>query len=130
MWIYEQATGRLLHDGKLIAVGYSGFGPGKNSPAKQRERGIGPIPAGHWRLGPTFDSEGHGPLCCRLVPCHGTETFGRDGFLCYGDSRSHPGQASRGCIIMPHDVREQMARSTDRDLQVVQGSQEVICSDA
>lgn len=42
------------------------------------------------------------------------------GFLIHGDSIKHPDDASKGCIIAPHDVREQIANSPDRDLRVVE----------
>jgi hypothetical protein len=45
--------------------------------------------------------------------------FGRSGFLIHGDSIIRPGTASRGCIILAREIREQIAASGDADLEVV-----------
>ena len=102
--IYEQSTGKLWsQDGiTLLANCYSGFGPGKNNPDLQDKIGVGPIPAGFYKIGePQYvDKTGpHGPYVLPLVPDAGNEMHGRGGFLIHGDSLSHPGQASHGCVI-------------------------------
>ena len=66
-----------------------------------------------------FRSAEHGPYVLTLTPAPTTNTFGRSGFLMHGDSIIAPGTASKGCIIMPHDAREQVWNSGDRDLEVV-----------
>lgn len=120
MWIYVQSTGRLYLSGALVATGYSGNGDGKNSPAHEAVKSVGPIPAGRWRIvGEPFDSAANGPFCLRLSPNHGTETHGRSGFLIHGDSLSHPGTASRGCIILPRSIRRAIWESVDTDLLVI-----------
>jgi hypothetical protein len=125
MWTYEQATGTLLDgDGNVIAHGYSGAGDGKNDPSKQDEREIGPVPQGTYTIGaPEFvNTHGpHGPFVLPLAPDPGDEMFGRSGFLMHGDSVEHPGAASKGCIIMPRNVRENVWNSGDHRLQVVSG---------
>lgn len=119
MWQYRQSTGELLRDGQHVATGYSGYQLGKNNPAAQAERDVGPIPQGRWTIhGPPFDTAEHGPYVLRLVPCDGTVTFDRDGFLIHGDSLAHPGEASRGCIILPHSIRQQLWESGDHELEV------------
>jgi hypothetical protein len=119
MWTYKQATGELSHDGVLVGTGYSGFGAGKNNPADQAIPDVGPIPTGNWIIeGPPFDSAEHGPYVMRLTPEQGTNAHGRSGFLLHGDSVEHPGAASRGCIVMPRPIREQVWASGDRKLQV------------
>ncbi len=45
--------------------------------------------------------------------------FGRSGFLIHGDSVSHPGEASEGCIILDRNVRETIANDDDKYLVVV-----------
>lgn len=120
MWTYRQNTGELLHDGALVAKGYSGHEEGYDNPALQHVRCVGPIPQGKWIVeGPPFDTEIHGPFVLRLQPAPGTNTFGRSGFLMHGDSKRHPGMASEGCIIMARPVREQVWDSGDRDLEVI-----------
>ena len=119
-WTYAQKTGELQQDGKQVANGYSGAGEGKNNPDMQSVRNVGPIPQGDWTItGPPANTPEHGPYVLRLTPKDQTETFGRSGFLMHGDSKSAPGAASHGCIIMPRTVREQVWNSGDRDLQVV-----------
>jgi hypothetical protein len=129
--VYEQSTGRWEHDGQLVAVCYSGTddgdgvrepGEGLNDPAAQELRGIGPIPVGRYLIGLPFTHPTAGPLVMRLTPFAGTNTFGRDGFLIHGDSKSAPGTASHGCVVMPHDPRAHVAELVehgDRLLTVV-----------
>jgi hypothetical protein len=52
----------------------------------------------------------------RLTPV-GHDAFGRDGFLIHGDNLTH--DASTGCIILPPEIRDMIAASEDRDLEVV-----------
>jgi hypothetical protein len=54
-----------------------------------------------------------------LTPVNPATALGRSGFLMHGDSIEHPGEASKGCIIMPHDTRVKVWTSGDTDLQVV-----------
>lgn len=120
MWTYNSTNGNLSRDGKLVATGYSGFGAAKNNPAMESHVNVGPVPRGRWTIDlESFDSETHGPVCMRLMPCHGTETFGRGGFMVHGDSIAHPGMASHGCIILPRPVRTAISQSGDSDLEVV-----------
>lgn len=122
MWTYVQKTGAFLRNGVLDANGYSGHGEGKNAAVMEAVQGVGPIPEGRWSIcGPPSDTETHGPYVLRLEPAAGTNTFGRSGFLIHGDSVSQPGTASRGCIILPRAIREQIWNSNDRQLEVVSG---------
>ena len=57
-----------------------------------------------------------------LWPDAANQMFGRGDFLLHGDSIEHPGCASKGCIIMPRDVRQQVWQSGDRELQVFAGA--------
>jgi hypothetical protein len=119
-WTYAQKTGELQQDGEHVATGYSGAADGKNNPEMQNVPNFGPIPRGDWTIsGPPIDTLDHGPYVLRLQPNGETETHGRSGFLMHGDSKTHPGTASHGCIIVPRAVREQVWRSGDRDLEVV-----------
>lgn len=118
-WTYEIPTGRMLDaSGGLACVGYSGAPDAKNDPAFCPVRDVGPIPAGSWIVGSPRDSAEHGPYCLPLTPAFGTETYGRDGFLIHGESLSHPGAASKGCVIVPHAVRQRIWESGDHDLVV------------
>lgn len=122
MWTYEQASGELFKDGLKIGTGYSGFGEGKNNPKLEATPDIGPIPAGLWSIwGPPFDSSDHGPYVLRLEPAIATITFGRSGFLIHGDSLEHPGEASKGCVILDRATRTRVYQSGDTQLTVISG---------
>jgi len=97
----------------------SGPGEGKNNPDLEYIHDVGPIPKGVYGIGPPHDTPTHGPHALALTPEPGTNTFGRDGFLIHGDSVQNPGTASHGCIILPRTVRDQIAASGDRQIQVV-----------
>jgi hypothetical protein len=118
-WTYQQSTGELLHDDAHVATGYSGHGDDKDDPDKESIGDEGPIPRGSWTIGPAFFHPSAGPVVMRLEPCDGTETFGRSGFLMHGDSVSHPGDASRGCVVMPRYARMQVSESHDTELIVI-----------
>lgn len=125
-WLYEQSSGKLLHDGEFVAQGYSGTGIGKNNPDMQDHIGLGPLPRGRYSIhvicdgnGNWIDYEGKKSPVMRLVPAPGNQMFGRDGFLIHGDSVHAPGTASHGCIIEAHDIRVRIAQSGDPDLEVV-----------
>lgn len=115
---YEQSTGRMLHDGAEIGVGYSGRGDGKNNPDMEDVQGVGPIPRGQWRIGAAYQHPHLGPVVMNLDPM-GFNPYGRSAFRIHGDSISHPGEASDGCIILPRPVRQMIASSSDKVLMVV-----------
>ena len=96
-WTYQQSTGNLSHNGKHVATGYSGKGVGKNNPAKERVKFVGPIPRGTYSIGPAYHDPTRGPVVMRLTPTGGQDIFGRDGFLIHGDSSKHPGEARVAC---------------------------------
>lgn len=120
MWHYNVPRGWLDKDGVLISKNcYSGFQEGRNNPSYEAIHDVGPIPQGVWIIsGPPFDSPDHGPYVLRLTPANGTITFGRDGFLIHGDSESHPGEASKGCLIADRTTRTRIYQSGDTNLTV------------
>lgn len=125
MWTYDQSTGELRDKtGALVTRGYSGKGRGENNPALEKERGIGPIPRGKWRMQSVYNSTSVGPFAIVLWSEDGTpddrdDRTGRSAFRIHGDSIRAPGTASKGCIILPRAVREKMWRSGDRLIEVV-----------
>lgn len=120
MWQFQQSTGSISKDGIDVGTGYSGYLEGKNNPAAEAFHDSGPIPQGQWIIeGPPIDTSEHGPYVLRLTPCAGTVTFGRSGFLIHGDSLEHPGEASRGCIVVDRRTRTAIWQSGDTDLTVV-----------
>jgi hypothetical protein len=118
MWEFDQSSGELRRDGKFIARGYSGHDAGKNNPTLESRVATGPIPAGMWKIGSPRNSQNVGPYALPLTPV-GHGAFGRSAFFCHGDSAKQPGAASRGCLIMPRNVRELMWESGDHELRVV-----------
>jgi hypothetical protein len=85
----------------------------------ERVRNVGPIPRGRYRIGAQHAHPTEGPLTMSQTPV-GHSAHGRTNFLIHGDSVSHPGNASEGCIILNHAVRQAIATSGDNDLEVVQ----------
>lgn len=131
MWTFEIATGRVLDkEGQELGHAYSGYddgdgvpepGEGKNDPAAQHLRGVGPIPVGMWVIGEPFFHPHAGPYVMRLTPVSGTETYGRSGFLIHGDSKAKPGSGSHGCIVMSREMRMKIWESGDHLLSVIPG---------
>lgn len=119
MWTFERAKGKLIAPTGTEFTAYSGHGVGVNNPALESVHDVGPIPSGLWDIGTPFNDAQHGPYAMHLTPHSNTNTFGRDGFLCHGDSITHPGQASLGCVIAAHDVRVMIWTSGDHVLRVI-----------
>ena len=116
---YEISTGVLRRDGAVIGVGYSGQPDCKNDPGKCSVHDHGPIPPGLYTIETPRDTETHGPYVLPLTPDPNNEMYKRSGFLMHGDSKTHPGTASHGCIVAPLVVREAVHKSADINLEVV-----------
>lgn len=116
---YQISTGELTRDGVPLGAGYSGQPECKNDPTQCDQHDRGPIPPGRYTIGEPHDSPTHGPFAMKLTPDPSNEMYGRSAFMIHGDSASHPGAASNGCIIAPRAVRETVHRLNDRDLEVV-----------
>lgn len=120
MWTYILTNGQLISPiGGLMAYGYSGLGLDKNQPAYENVAFQGPIPEGMYTVGAPYDSVDHGKYVLALIPDSDNVMFGRASFLLHGDSASHPGKASKGCIVLPRFARERVWLSGDRRLHVV-----------
>lgn len=105
--VYSQLNGALYNDGQYIGTGYSGFGPGKNNPDLEQVADTGPLPRGQWAIdGEPYKSDKLGPFVMNLIPLAGTNTYGRSEFRIHGDSRTTPGQASHGCLVFSHFIRQ------------------------
>ena len=117
MWLYSQTTGRLTQNGALIGVGYAGHPPYVNDPTAQSQHNIGPLPEGLYIIGEAVTND-LGPLAMPLEPDLANEMYGRSGFFIHGDNPEHPGWSSNGCIVISHDVRQQISVSPDRALTV------------
>ena len=73
-WKYEQSTGKMYKDGKLIETGYSGALTNKNNPDRQHVKGLGPLPRGTYKIAGHSNSKG--PITIILEQTSG-ESFGR-----------------------------------------------------
>lgn len=111
MFRYVQGSGDFeTAAGEVLTTGYSGKGAFKNDISAEHVRGWGPIPRGLYRVHRAFVSEHMGPVCLPLEPWH-HDALGRSGFYIHGDTRDH--DASRGCIILPPEVRKRL----DKDVK-------------
>jgi hypothetical protein len=117
-WSYSQSSGALSHDGVFVGTGYSGKGEGLDNPDLQDVPDEGPIPEGTYTIGPASTHPGKGPVVMELEPDPSNQMFGRSGFLIHGDNVEMNHTASDGCIILSHDIREQIDESEDRVLIV------------
>jgi len=111
-WVYEQGSG-LLRDttNAIIGAGYSGHDEGRMDPGMQDIPNEGPIPRGEWIIGKAITHPKLGPLAIPLTPAKGTLTLGRSGFFIHGDSSTHPGLASDGCIVLAQVYRQKLAQA-------------------
>jgi hypothetical protein len=118
-WVYAQSTGNLLLNTIFVGTGYSGIGDGLNNGAAQDQANVGPLPRGTYAIGAAHAPPDHlGPLALPLYPDPGNAMFGRFGFFMHGDNQYGNHTASNGCIVMDHDIRQQVASSGDAVLVV------------
>jgi len=118
-WVYQQSTGNLSLNTIFIVTGYSGNGAGLNKPTAQNQPNVGPVPQGTYTIGAAHSPPDHlGPLALPLYPDLANIMFGRFGFFIHGDNQFMNQTASNGCIIMAHDIRQQIASSGDTVLTV------------
>ncbi len=122
-WIFAQSSGAMFHrvgtSVRLLALGYSGTGDGKNDPDEQCERDHGPIPRGRYTIeAPTTFN--HMSFCLPLRPDPNNEMCGRSGFLIHDGVFYGPtGNSSLGCICLPEPARKVIWESGDRTLEVL-----------
>jgi hypothetical protein len=118
-WTYSQSTGQLWRNGILIGVGYSGAGTtaasGRNNPLMQNIPEHGPIPSGQYQIGNAYHHPAKGPTSMNIAPV-GHNALGRTGFMIHGNNQQN--NASKGCVIMAPNIRQQIATSNDHDLIV------------
>ena len=124
MWTYDQSSGELRHNGKLVAKGYSGADKGINNPEMEDVRATGPIPRGRWLIRAPYNSKTIGPYALPVWADDGHlddvhDRTKRSAFRIHGDNGRGDSSASRGCIIVGPAVRRQIWESGDRVLEVV-----------
>lgn len=120
-WTFRISTGAIIHDGVKIGSGYSGFGEAANDPSRVKERSVGPIPPGKYKIGPAYKHASLGPVCMNLDPLPETNTFGRSAFRIHGDnSTPAPHDGSHGCIVLSRRLRDIISKSIGRVLDVTE----------
>ena len=111
MLTYSQSSGEWKLRAVVLAVGYSGEGLARNTPAKEGMILRGPIPRGKYLVGKPFRFRGK--LIMRLRPAKPTARKQRY-YL-------HTGPESKGCINIPAEKVAPIARiveNGERELQV------------
>jgi hypothetical protein len=120
--LYEIASGLMWDMAPSGAFGmgrgYSGSGIFKNDPDRVATHHLGPLPPGAYRIGPPFTHPELGVLTFTLIPMAG-QMYGRSEFRIHGDSKEHPGEASHGCIVLEHEIREEISVDFVGDILVV-----------
>ena len=121
-WKYVQDTGCVYDpSGALVGQGYAGHAEGKNNPAMQWVRMIGPLPCGWYTIGHAQDGTHLGPCAMPLTPDPANDMRGRGDFWWHADflDVAKRGTASLGCIVTALDLRQVVNHSHDRRLEVV-----------
>lgn len=109
-------------DGSLFASGvWSGHGAGRNNPAMENVKGVGPLPAGLYRYEGMIDGGHLGPDVMHLVRIDDGPDFGRGHFYVHGATIVNPAMSSDGCIIVDHPHRLEMNKQAGsaRTIRVV-----------
>lgn len=126
-WQMSQSTGEVFYvdnateEVYLQGAGYSGHGEGLNNPEMQDVPNVGPIPEGDYTIGPERTNvTGNGTVLrnsMRLTPFPENEMFDRAGFLMHGGNMELM-NSSRGCPVLPLDLRNIIGGSGDNVLRV------------
>lgn len=99
---YSQRDGTIaIVNGDWFAplfTGSAGRAAGRNSPAHQCEKNVGPLPVGDYRMR-VFDHPRFAFPAIQLEPEKGTQMCGRSGFYIHG------GTVSQGCILIQRQER-------------------------
>jgi len=98
---------------------YSGHKEGLNNPEACKQKGVGPLPPGHYKIGLARNDCHLGPFVMNLDPLPETEMFGRDLIRLHGDNGALNHTASDGCIVMGRTGRMKVSTSICQDLEVV-----------
>lgn len=111
-WEYEVATRKFSLNGTYqFSARYSGRPGYYDDSTKECVAGKGPIPRGVYTIGKPFTHPKTKAWTMRLTPGINNNMCGRDSFMIHGDSQSHPGEASDGCIIVILANRKKIAES-------------------
>lgn len=119
MITFDRKLGILMVNGLIVKGVWSGHGDARNDPSREQEKGIGPLPAGKYEIGVMHNSKHLGPDVMQLFPYPSNKMFDRSEFFMHGDHANDTDfSASDGCIIAPHQIRQEVNKSKDRELLV------------
>jgi hypothetical protein len=119
MIVFDRRAGTLRFADDAVAHGiYSGHGDAFNDPSREAEKGVGPLPAGDYRIGTPHDGGHLGPFVMTLTQISG-DAHDRSGFYMHGDFAGDADhQASEGCVIASLAWRRKTDEDADRLLRV------------
>ena len=122
---FKQSTGELTYCWResrveITSHAWAGNHAGKNNPAMQDVRCVGPLPQGKYFIEQPVTHPHLGPFAMHLIPDSSNQMFGRDAFYIHGPSMgNNRGQESMGCIIADRQSRENLWATGARELRVV-----------
>jgi hypothetical protein len=121
IYVYNQTTGQLKLDNKLICTGYSGKGQARNNPAMQAVKD-GPIPIGEYMITGKQDDPNLGGQNIGLLPVAGGNFFNRfpgERFAILPETNP-PNNPPSGCfIVVPRNVLDTISTDPFTKVQVV-----------
>lgn len=118
MWVYEQSTGRMYHNGVLMFEdGWAGAVGYKNKPEYQCLKDKGPLPRGRYTINAPKTGV-TGSYSLPLTPDSSNQMCNRNAFLIHGSNRKDPASSSTGCIILSLQQRKDIWKSNDYILEV------------
>jgi hypothetical protein len=121
-YVYKQTTGQLMLNNEIIGAGYSGKGQGRNNPATENQKNVGPIPAGSYKImGKRVDGQTGATIVDTLPSGHNAAGRwpGTERFAIRGDTNP-PGMGPAGDIVVPRQVLDKIDPNGFPDLKVIQ----------
>jgi hypothetical protein len=119
--VFDRHNGLLTVDGKVVSTHtWAGHGNAANDPSREREKEIGPLPAGVYLMGKMIMDGGHlGPHIIPLTQVEG-DHYDRSGFFFHGDEANDTDhRASDGCMIDARNIRDYIDTISPRYIRVV-----------
>lgn len=119
-WTYNVMMKTFKRNGEYkFSALYAGAPGYKDNPEYECLRDRGPLPRGKYRItGVPFTHKKAGRFTLRLEPDKGNNMCNRSSFLIHGESQTHPGEASNGCIILDPRFRKAIWDSKDKEIIV------------
>ena len=125
MVCYDADSGDQVVNTTGYAGGNEGNNPeGVNNSAEQYVTDIGPLPQGFYNIG--LDNGHMGVLSLPLTPILWPNMKQRGNFYIHGDTDCQCQDASKGCIVLPHDARKTINDSGGGSLYVAPNEDNVV----